>query len=161
MIRTRAVVVAAVGLWLLGCTGTPATPTTADAPPSSVAAEVTGPCANRMRLGDGRVADLRVFLAPDADEVQVEGVRALLASSPAVAGYEYLDKDATRAESEALYADRDDMTRAVDRSAIPTSFLVVVATADQVRALDATLGAAPGVRAVLSGFDRPAGCPED
>ena len=135
----------------VGCT--PQTPGSTEA--RLVGSSVAGPsCDLRFVFTDGRRADLRAFLAPDATESAIGAVRELLDGSTRAVAFEHRDKEASWQEYQTMFAEREDMLAAVDRAAMPSSFLVIAADGEAA-ALGAELERAPAVREVLFEPERP------
>lgn len=103
---------AAVALWP---TGDSTTIDAADAPSSPTGAP-TGP--DEARCGDGAY----VYLALDADDAQVESVRARIEQLGGAQEIQYLDRDATLDEFSRVFADQPDFIEAISAEELPTSF---------------------------------------
>lgn len=118
-------------------------------------------CGRIRRLGDGRAVDLRAYLAPGATDAAVAAVRATLESTPDVAAFEYVNADQAWAEFQLMSADQPAAGRAINRSAIPTSFLIVANSPEGKGRVSDALEESPDVREVLEKLIQdPAACTE-
>jgi cell division transport system permease protein len=106
--------------------------------------------ANATERWEGGI-EFVVFMQPEATPEQIDAVGADLEANPAVASFEFFDKDRAFEEFRELFADSPEFYENIDKDVLPTSYRVVPVDkdADSVKDLGEQYNAKAGVREVV------------
>jgi hypothetical protein len=107
-------------------------------------------------------ADLEVFMTVKADDAQVEAIRALVATSPDVREFAFVDKDAAYQEFEQIFCANPDLVDSIRPADLPVSFRVLAVDTDAIARLATQLSGQDGMVSVERGSEAatpaPSGC---
>lgn len=89
--------------------------------------------------------ELIVFMNPNASPSQAQAIRTQLSGNPEVKSYRYFDKAQSYQEFKRDFAGQPDLVQSVSANELPPSYRIVLAQADEAKAVGEQFNNQPGV----------------